>query len=315
MPQKPVGQAARDGTACHTVMDLVISDADKHPRQFLGATVDGVVLNEQHIKSIELALEAFDALIQDHEGNIHSELRVELAPDAFGTADVAIVGDDELVIADHKFGAGLVDVVDNDQLRFYAIAARKTLNLKPKTIEIAVIQPAAEPTMVTHTYTAEDLDIFEATVYAALKLGRSADAPFSEGPHCKWCSGVPACPLKTQHLNTLTKPGDMLDLAKLGQQYATFLKLEEWAKDAEERIHHELEHGVAVPGWKLVAKRAEAYAPRKLITPAAAEKLKVDVTDITEAISSSTTIALTTDKRPAVLPVAAIGAHLKRLVK
>ena len=91
-----------------------------------------------------------------------------------------------------------------------------------------------------------------------------------------------------------------------------------------------------VPGWKLVNKRAvrvwksepEAILAMKrlnispdkfmitsLISPAKAEELikKKTVDELTNKVSSGTTIAPADDKRPAVLPVAAVAAQLKRM--
>jgi len=334
VPKRPAGMAAQVGTAQHTVMELLINDADKHPDAFLGATVEGIRLGEDEIGAIKVALEAFDMLAAKHPGGIWAEQRVELEPEAWGTSDILFHHNDHLVVADFKFGQIVVEAEANAQAMFYAAAARKTLGLKPKTIELVIIQPTMDPAIDSHTVTAEDLTAFEMSLYAALKAARSPMPTFAEGKWCKWCDAKLVCPLKTQRLATLTAPNHILDLAELGDRLAKIRSWDDWREEAEDRIHHELEHGVAVPGWKLVNKRAvrqwndealtaktfadqgiseDTYIKKQLITPAQAEKKKLKIDGLASPVSSGTTIATQDDKRPEVLPAAAIGQALKQL--
>lgn len=330
VPPQPVGQAAIDGTALHAAMEMLLLDVDKEPDDFLGATIMTVTFTKEHVEQLKIALDAYDEFLQlIPEGELKAEDRVTLTDEAWGTTDLLSHGPGWMAILDWKFGYEIVDAKDNAQGLFYAAAARKTHKLKPKTITVAICQPAADPALDVHTYTAEELDAFEVSALTALRVGQSGDAPFIEGSWCKYCPAKIACPLKTQALATLTKPG-ALDLKRLGEQLLIYKDLSAWADDATARIQHELEHGVAVPGFKLVNKvprrqwKDEVAAAkalkklgakaRELISPAKAEKLGIKVGDLAVSVSSGTTIAPASDKRPAVLPIAAIGAQLKRLL-
>jgi hypothetical protein len=190
-----------------------------------------------------------------------------------------------------------------------------------------------DPAADRNTYTAKQVDAVEMTITAALKKNRSGKGEFVEGPWCTFQACQVACPLKTKRIATLTPVGSALDLATTAKLLALLKSFDDWRGEAEERIHHELDHGVEVPGWKLVNKRAvrqwrdEADAIEKLrgagmppdkmfkqtvISPAQAEKIvKKDLVDkLSMSVSSGTTIALESDPRPATL---ALGALKKAL--
>jgi hypothetical protein len=358
VPKRPAGLAAQEGTAQHSVMELILPQPKKKPvggkayatvakpsavllkptqplKKFIGAKIDGIVITKEHLESIEIAWAAYIELVTKHHGKMWSEILITLTPDAWGYADIVLYDErtQHLIALDWKFGFWEVEAKDNDQGMFYLAAARKTLQLKVKTAEIIIVQPAMDPAIDRATYTAQELDAFETSVYAALKASKAPMPVYTEGSWCTWCDAKLVCPPKTQRLATLTAPNHILDLDEVGQRLLTLKSWDKWRAEAEERIHHELEHGVAVNGWKLVNKRAirqwndekkavaalkkakvdeTDYLPRKLISPAQAEKF-IDVDKLSDPVSSGTTIAPLNDKRHAVLPAAAIGQALKKL--
>jgi hypothetical protein len=122
-----------------------------------------------------------------------------------------------------------------------------------------------------------------------------------------------------------------IDSEALGRALALADKLEDFIADARALAQARLEKGMAVPGWKLVPKRAvrqwadEAKAvaalmalgvepyEQKILSPAQAEKVAKSAgvaipTDQVVSVSSGNTIAPESDKRPAVL---VIGEQLK----
>lgn len=338
LPVSPTNQAAIDGTALHDCMDTLLRNADKQPKDFLGAKVKGVFIEQSHILQLEIALAAYEEICGelDDSYEIKSEQRVVINNDAWGTADVLFYTKKHMKIVDFKFGNEIVEAEMNDQELFYAVGARKTLKIAPETIELIVIQPAMDPAMDRHMVDAKILDAFEESIYAALKAATAPHPMPIEGEWCKWPSCKLICPLKLKPIQTLTLPNHALKLDDVG---ALLLKIEQmmpWVDQARERIHHELDHGVSVKGWKLVAKRAirqwkdedkaiamfktkkitkEAYTTTKLISPAQAEKLldKKIIAELANPVSSGTTIAPETDKRPAVMAAAALGRAINKL--
>lgn len=345
VPRRPAGAAAEHGTAQHDVMEQLILDAELQPEKFLGTKMaNGIVIDEEHLGAINTALDAWIE-IQDTFPNatfIEAERMVMLTDEAGGTADGMMVEGKRAAIIDFKFGQNQVDA-DSDQLLFYAVAARKTLPefAKVEEFECYIIQPALDPVIDKTVYPASVLDRFEQTAFTAIAASKKPGARPVEGEWCKWCDAKLICPAKTKRNDTLTHPSEhLLNLTTLGEQAARLQPLlksaEKWQEEALERIHHELVNGVNVPGWKLVNKRAvrmwksepeailnfkrlnispDKYMITELISPAKAEELikKKTVDELTNKVSSGTTVALADDRRPAVLPVAALAAQLKKL--
>jgi hypothetical protein len=340
MPAQPTNQAAAEGTACHDCMDVMLKDTTREPHNFLGATVLGVKIEQEHVMQMDIALDAYIELCNEFpaDGAIKSEVLVKITDDAWGTSDILMYTKDHLKVADFKFGTlEIVDAERNEQLMFYAVAARKTLGISPKTIELIIIQPCMDPAMSRYTIDATTLDAFETTLYAALRAAKAPHPMPVEGEWCRWRQCKLICPLKLNKISTLTLPNHALNLDDVGTLLAKIENLMEWREQARERIQHELEHGTPVKGWKLVAKRAirqwrdekqaialfkkrklrpDQYQITKLVSPAQAEKLvdKKIIATMADPVSSGNTIAQRDDKRPEVIPTAALARALHQLV-
>jgi len=121
-------------------------------------------------------------------------------PGAFGTADLLIVLEDRLVVADWKFGARVrVEVEGNDQLLYYAAASMHTYpRLRRPTVELAIIQGD----LSACTVPVEAVDIWLVRYRQAL-----ARNTFERGDWCRWCpvgdAGQCPAPLDTEILGSL----------------------------------------------------------------------------------------------------------------
>lgn len=345
VPRRPVGVAAIEGTAQHTCMEMLLNNPDLTPDKFLGTTVSGVMITQEHVNAIQVALDAYMDIVESfpEDATLFSEKFVGLRglddPEYGGTMDAGVVHGKRGAMIDFKFGQMEVDS-SGEQNLFYGVCARNSIAAFKgvEEFESYIIQPAYDPAIDKTIYPAMTLDRFEQTVRAAIRLGEAPNPAFVEGEWCgNFCHCKLACPAKLQRLDTLTAPNHVLDLAEVGRLRLKLKEWEKWADEADERIQHELEHGVPVPGWKLVAKRAirqwvdeaaaiakfkslkipsTTYLVTKLLSPAQAEKVlpKAEVTKLANPVSSGNTIAPIDDKRPSVLPPAALGQALKRLV-
>jgi len=344
VPRRPVGLAAVEGTAQHKCMEMMLENPELMPAKFLGTTVMGVEIRQDHVDALNVALTAYLDIVDSFsdEATLFSEKFVGLRgsdDDRYGgTMDAGIVHGARGAIIDFKFGQMEVDSTGEQNL-FYGVCARKSIPEFSEIEELAsyIIQPAYDPAIDKTVYPVMVLDRFEQTVHTAIKLSEAPNPAFIEGEWCgKFCHCKLACPAKLQRLDTLTAPNHVLDLAEVGRMRLKLKEWEKWADEADERIQHELEHGTTVPGWKLVAKRAvrawvdeavaiatfrrlnkkpDEYLVTKLLSPAQAEKMigKIEVTKLATAVSSGNTIAPETDKRPAVLSPVALGQALRRL--
>lgn len=241
-----------------------------------------------------------------------------------------------LWVLDYKHGRGkVVQFVGNPQLRYYGLGALITLplDLPVREVDLRIVQPRAG-NVGGEVIAAEQLLDFAGELMLAAKAVDKPDAKLAPGDWCRWCRAKAICPaLKGQALAVAQ--------AEFGQppaphtltpeQVAYVLEradvVEEWVAAVRKFALAEAEQGRAPPGFKLVNKRAtrrwavaedavaaslaalgaepDTLFERKLVTPAAAEKLlkplKQKLPDgLANAVSSGYSLAPESDKRPAV---------------
>lgn len=260
----------------------------------------------------------------------------------------------KLVIADYKHGSGVaVEVRDNPQMFVYALGLLfgRLSNADVQTVEIVVIQPRCihpDGPIRRDTISVVDLMMWAHDEYIPAIEAASTSRPgenLAAGDWCKFCGARADCPeLRTKALavakqqfsvvtdpdplthKPLPPPPDTLTDDQLGMIMSRAEMVETWLDAVRAETAHRLEHGAAIPGWKLVPKRAqrkwtdaakvetlltaklgdEAFKPRELLSPAQAEKAlgkqsyKNLVADLVSQVSSGTTLAPETDKRAAV---------------
>lgn len=335
---------AAEGTALHMAMDMIFSSIAKVDRDVIGLTFNGYVIDEEMFEeSIEPILAHWDDLDRELGGiDFFSEQRVTFPyiEDAFGTTDLIGSAKDRTVVYDFKFGRGVaVDAEDNPQLKYYALAAMHTDATKrffsdDKPVELFIAQPRVNDgeRFTRWMTTTRQLEAYGIELKQAVERGLEPDAPFVMGPYCRFCPAKIGCPLYQGKARA--------SLALSRDEIAA--QVFEWLPDADnlialgtflkEKAHELLEQGVTHPDWKLVRKRANRswtdeektlkyFAKiglpaaerhvKKILSPAQAEKalkaahLPAELpAHLVESVSSGTTLAPESDKRPAV-PIAA----------
>jgi hypothetical protein len=228
-----------------------------------------------------------------------------------------------------------VDVVENQQLMFYAAAAMRTTAAQwafegVTEIECIIVQPPAIKRWVT---TPERIAQFELQLVQAVKAAQKPDAPLATGDHCRWCSAKPICPNMNGEIERETqRTVKLLTPDELGACLARADALEKYIDDLRNLAATVLETGGKVPGYKMVAKQArrkwkdELKAKRhfgdllgsmcmssELLSPAQMEKVlkkskQAVPDDFVESVSSGSTLVSESDPRPEVLQ---LGAQLK----
>jgi hypothetical protein len=224
----------------------------------------------------------------------------------------------------------------NEQLLFYACGARHTQpEFFPEgcKVVLTIVQPRArgQDPITTAEVTLEEMDEFVDLLRHAVFLN---DAPIKKGRWCRFQPCQTVCPLHTGpliDLEAISKTPALIEKRNDDMVYVTTLLnildvapvVEALIKEARAQAHLIMGNGGSIPGWKLVAKRGTRQwtvdedklpkilgVPKKdlydttLKSPAGVEKIlgkKVKLPDgITTVVSSGTTIAPETDKRPAV---------------
>jgi len=267
----------------------------------------------------------------------------------FGTADAIIWNEKEqlLTVMDLKFGAGVpVKVANSPQLSYYALGAMlsmaETHGVYPTRIRMVIVQPRYHHedgfvrSFETDSYTLR-MEWAEELLEAAHKT-LEPDAPLMTGEHCRFCPAQARCPLMHKQAVELAQSefGDefsppapeTLPDAQLGKILSKAAEFTAWLNSVKAYAQHKLENGGVIPGYKLVAKRAqrkwvdeqeilevfeqlglsedEVYV-RKVVSPAQAENLlgkkkavKDKLAPFIQSVSTGNTVAPLSDRRPAV---------------
>jgi len=334
MPPRVAGDAADQGTLCHSAMAMLLEDPSLEIKSVLGMIENDQTMTEDLIdEKIVPAMAALNEIDPDGDMEYKVESHVnfgKLLPGVFGSADLIGRIDDRAIILDWKFGRGEVDVEENEQLLFYAAAAMRTKGLEwafegVSEVEMVIVQP---PAVKRWTTTVSRVKQFERDLIHAVTASQNAAAPLKVGDHCRYCPAKPICPQMTGAAERALKVQIKdLDPAKIGEYLATADLVEKWIADLRDLAHQILESGEPVAGYKLVPKRAlrqwvdedKAYAAltklgvdreelveTTLLSPAKVEKIlkrsKLSLPDdIVVAVSSGTTIAPESDPRSAVV--------------
>ena len=344
-PPQPPSKYADKGTLLHGIMALIL-EHDEPPESFLGAEQNGIVLDQEMLdEKVRPALKALDDIDPEKAMEYAVEQTVsfgDFLPGVFGSADLLGRLGDRAIVLDWKFGDGVVvDAEENQQGMFYAAAALRTPALKwvfdgAKEVEIIIVQPPALRRWVT---TVDRIREFERELALAVRQAQRPDAPLASGDHCRFCPARPLCPEMTGAADrALQRAVKELDAVQLGSMLARADLLEGWISDLRGLAMQVLESGNAVPGYKLVAKRAtrkwvnedtaatalvaagiDPYEQSLLSVAQAEKKLKALKkplpAELVTAVSSGNTMAPESDPRPAVLQIGAqLNAALSKIV-
>ena len=348
MPPKPSSKYADTGTLLHNTISEIL-EGRLTPESAVGLYYEGIVLDQNLLNNKLLpALMALDDIDPDKKMEYACETVVgfgDVLPDVFGSADLlGRIGDTAYVI-DWKFGDGVaVDVEENPQLMFYAAAAMRTKEVQwvfegATKIECVIVQP---PYVKRWETSPRRIQMFEHELVRAVKRALQPDAELVSGDHCRWCAAKPICPLLTGAVDrALRSSVQALDVTAIAAALEEAELLEHWIADLRALAFQMLEEGVAVPGYKLVPKRAtrqwvnedaaldalrdlgvkeNELMETSMLSPAKVEKVlkkhKLELPrDLVVSVSTGNTLAPEEDPRPAVLQIGKqLSAALGKLV-
>ena len=320
--------ASRQGTTCHQMQEELLLNKDLEPQNYIGRTLifwhdaendvrgetwadqDGFGIPGAHIEAEVTVTEAMvDAVVsavsfirEQHTllgGEMLVEQRVPIGQftgeaDAYGSADVILLGATWVAVFDSKFGRKRVDAakvlqaerVDfitgevrpeqrgpNLQMASYALGAVHEHDLFG-TIEQAtmvVVQPFIGHTD-SYSCSIEELRDVERFMAAKAEETRSAPRYVPNFDNCFFCRAKGRCDAQTHRalstvfdgfgeadVGTVSPP----NLLTLGSQYALVPFVEQWAKDVTDATRKALSDGEPVvrgdgAAYKLVAGKSGA---------------------------------------------------------
>ena len=320
--------ASRQGTTCHQMQEELLLNKDLEPQNYIGRTLvfwhdaendvrgetwadqDGFGIPAVHVEAEVAVTEAMvDAVVsavsfirEQHTllgGEMLVEQRVPIGQftgeaDAYGSADVILLGATWLAVFDSKFGRKRVDAakvlqaerVDfitgevhpeqrgpNLQMASYALGAVHEHDLfgAIEQATMVVVQP-----FIGHTdsYSCSIAELREVERFMAAKAEETRRAPryVPNFDNCFFCRAKGRCDAQTHRalstvfdgfgeadVGTVAPP----NLLTLGSQYALVPFVEQWAKDVTDATRKALSDGEPVvrgdgAAYKLVAGKSGA---------------------------------------------------------
>lgn len=216
----------------------------------------------------------------------HGEHRVYFSDNIWGTVDFCAYTDLDVCLYDDKYGKRYaVGAVGNLQIICYALALRKTYDLKAEKYHGYIFQPRAmreeDRGLKPWHFSSAELDVHERTIVTAEKRALELYAEDNEkvveenlnvGKWCTFCKAKFKCPeYMKKHSskgmdivlhNPFTKTVSLLTtedkLAILKNKKAIENYLDacgEFLKNIEHELVEKLRVGADIPGWKLVESR------------------------------------------------------------
>jgi len=334
------------GTACHAVLERVLNGGGP-ATLFVGEKIavgeDGrateIEITAEMAGWVDEAASWVRNYLEEHPGShLRTEERIIVGrafgepDDLWGTADVVIAGPDELVVADAKFGYVEVAAVDNPQLILYVIGGAAEYGWIHERYRIAVLQPqAGEPKV--HALSRAELQDYVRRYAPKIAATHVPDAPLIPSDKaCRWCEAAGVCP-ELQKRALVLAQREFASVETLPpEQLAALIqhadRIRAGLKAAELHALKLIQLGGRVLGFKIVAGdkhrvwkdegkavrqlRGLGYdkddiAPRKLLTPAQAEKLVGRaaarlLAPIIEKPKGDATLAPEGDPRPSLAP-------------
>jgi hypothetical protein len=233
-PQKPkeVGDAAREGTACHKLLELAQMGLD--PEFFLGQAVtedkrkngEPFLVDQTMVGAVRYFMDTVQGIMLElgippenfrpEQHMVHPATQVGSALEDHlfgGTTDFMAWGNGTLLVADMKYGQEPVEP-SSPQLTEYAILA--LANMPPEEartivrIEQVIIQPRISfgDTCGRYSLPAEELNDVWQRLWAMIELYKAHShleaSPlelYGMGDHCDRCDRITNCPKVTQSMN------------------------------------------------------------------------------------------------------------------
>lgn len=192
--------AAELGTAAHELVEFCLK-LGLNTYDCLGLVFNKHTVDEAMASAAQLYVGCIRDLCRRYNVNPMLEKRVvmlSVANDVYGTADCIIIVGDTLFVFDYKHGYEIVEVTNNPQAVFYAIATLDTLGLwqQIKHIVTGIIQPRAshiDGVIRLHDYSIQELVSWQNQFRVAVSNARNPHSEIIPGAHCKYCPARGFC--------------------------------------------------------------------------------------------------------------------------
>ncbi len=258
---------ASEGTAAHELWHrswVLGSD----PADFKGTIIEEVIVTDDMIEGAQVMLR----VIEQEAGRIEAGLDKVILEERIwhpddnergGTPDCLILGDEELVVIDYKYGAGrLVLAQDNPQLLEYATLAFEHHKIEHDNVRLIVVQPRrsnSEGNVRRHVITRKDLQAHDEGILTVQNCVNFGNVQYEVGNHCWKCPAIGNC--DAIHLTAVdldrTFSGADMDAERANEVLGNAEAIRHYLKHTEEWEHHRLKSGGEPINYQLKEKRSQ----------------------------------------------------------
>ena len=192
--------AAAEGTAAHNLCEYKLKKALHMKSKRPISDYHNDEMEEYCDAYVEFILEELELAKQScKDPLVLIEQKLDFScyvPEGFGTGDCIIIADKKLHIIDFKYGIGvLVDVVNNPQMKLYALGALETYDslYDIKEVSMSIFQPRRE-NVSTWTIPVEKLrDWAENELKPKANKAYDGEGEYLPGEWCTFCRAAAKC--------------------------------------------------------------------------------------------------------------------------
>ncbi len=296
------------GTACHAVLERALREGG----DALSYAGRAIVVGEKRIEvTKEMAGWVAEVVawvvwyLDAHPGaSLRTEERIAVGrafgvpDDVWGTADVVVVGPEEILVHDAKFGYVEVGIDDNPQLLLYTIGLAADYGWVFERYRTVIHQPQCGAPKERAVSRGELLD-YQRRYLPKIRATFDPEAPLVPSDEaCRWCPAAGVCPALQERAIVLAQREfaslETISVDDLSALLTHATRIRAGLDAAERHALKLIQLGGRVPGFKIVGSKkhrvwrdeaaAEAtlrklgydeddFRPRRTITPPQAEKL------------------------------------------
>lgn len=276
-PYIPAGDAAKEGTACHELLEAALMGLDHASMCGMKISVEGVwfTVDQEMVDAVDLFIETVDGLVTEFgldKTLLRSEQYFTAHPLFGGTCDFYLFQNNRLIVIDFKYGRKPVHA-RSEQLTCYAALILGSLGASvtgPVEVIQLVVQPRSIGEKVTrYSPTPDEINSLVAKIRESIdKVEAHAGATESPlelltvGPHCEYCPKQNGCPAHMQMMSQVVAlaqapnpvPTEESEIPNL----LYWLDMEDVIKGFLKKVQSILlshaEAGRPIPGKKLVTR-------------------------------------------------------------
>ncbi|NFL76212.1 DUF2800 domain-containing protein [Clostridium sporogenes] len=260
--------AAAEGTAAHALCEHKLKKA-LHMRSKRPISDYNTDEMEEHSDAyVEFVMEQLEMAKQScTDPLVLIEQRLDFScyvPQGFGTGDCIIIADKKLHIIDFKYGMGvLVDVVDNPQMKLYALGALEIYDslYDIEEVSMTIFQPRRE-NVSTWTISVKELkDWAENELKPKALMAYDGEGEYLPGEWCTFCRAAVKCRARAEEKLKLAqsefKLPPLLTDAEIEEVLAKLTDLTKWANEIiSYATDAAVNHGKEWHGFKIVEGRS-----------------------------------------------------------